>query len=159
MINVGFTGTRHGMSPGQIEAVTMVVDRLARADRITARHGDCVGADEDFHEIVTSFQAVVIVHPGPVRSMRAGCVGCEIRSPAAFLERNRAIVDASDAVIATPFEASHRDHGGTWYTADYALKQSKPLALVLPRRGGVVIEFSGGWAWPCLPRCTRKEET
>lgn len=152
MIRVGFTGTRHGMSPTQIEAVVMIMKRVASIGMVLARHGDCVGADEDFHDIARSVSAFVEIHPGSSSAMRGHSCADRTRAPSGFLERNRRIVDLSALVIATPFEPTHRDRGGTWYTVDHALKCKKPLALVLPRRNGVEIEFSGGWRWPDLPK-------
>lgn len=162
MIHVGFTGTRHGMSPTQVKAVTMIVEHIKRAVELTVHHGDCVGADEDFHEIARSFGARVESHPGrnslsrPVaktgNDLRAFCEADVVHDVVGHFQRNRRIVDVSAAVIATPFEATHQDHGGTWYTVDYAVGLRKPLALVLPRSGAVVIEFSGGWDWPELPK-------
>lgn len=154
MIHVGFTGTRHGMSPAQIEAVIMVVQRIAATGRqLVAHHGDCVGADEDFHEIARNYgDAIVETHPGPEPRMRARCAADHEHPPEPFLRRNRRIVGMCVAMIATPFERSHQDHGGTWYTVDLAMKLERPLALVLPRGRGATIEFSGGWAWPELPK-------
>jgi hypothetical protein len=152
MIIVGFTGTRYGMSPAQIEAVTMVVKRFAEAGPLAAIHGDCIGSDEDFHVIARGFGARVEAHPGLNVRLRARCDADLIHPPTNNFQRNRRIVDTSAAMVATPLEPTHRDYGGTWYTVDYALKQKKPLALVLARSGGAVIEFSGGWAWPDLPK-------
>lgn len=153
MIHVGFTGTRHGMSPAQIDAVSMIMRKIADADvPLVVHHGDCVGADEDFHVIARSCDAIVETHPGPTPGMRARCEADRVHPVVGNHLRNRRIVGASAAMIATPFEATHRDYGGTWYTVDFAMKLERPLALVLPRSGGVLIEFSGGWAWPDLPK-------
>jgi hypothetical protein len=144
------------MSPAKIEAVTMVMKRIASAGvTLVAHHGDCVGADEDFHAIAYGVDAIVETHPGPAnrRDMRAFCDTETVHEPAGFFVRNRRIVSLATVMIATPFERAHQDHGGTWYTVDQALMRKKPLALVLPRpRGEVLIEFSGGWRWPELPK-------
>jgi hypothetical protein len=144
------------MSPLQIKAVTMIMNRIVDTDRtLVAHHGDCVGADEDFHMIARSCGAIVEAHPGPVhrRDMRAFCDPDQVHEPAGFLARNRRIVSLATVMIATPFERTHPGHGGTWYTVDQTLAQKKPLALVLPRpRHEVLIEFSGGWKWPDLPK-------
>jgi hypothetical protein len=139
------------MSPAQIKAVTMVVVKIAGTGKLwTLHHGDCVGADEDFGVIARAFGAVVETHPGPTPGMRAHGGADRTHPVEGNFKRNRRIVDVSAAMIATPFEPTHRDHGGTWYTVDYTLRQKKPLALVLPRSGGAVIEFSN-WKWPDLP--------
>ncbi len=156
MIHVGFTGTRRGMSPMQAEVVARVLWVLKTSmlgDCLVAHHGDCVGADAQFHGIARKANVVTVeVHPGVSRwekmdqEMRAFCKDPDlVHSPTGFLQRNRAIVDACAVLIAVPWEPHHQDRGGTWYTYDYAIKQSKQIALVLKRPYGILVELSGNW--------------
>lgn len=143
------------MTAGQRDAVTMIMKKIAGTGIVlVAHHGGCVGADEDFHKVARSAGAIIEIHPGPAPRMRAwlGNDPDLVHAIQPFLVRNRRIVNVSAAMIATPFEPARQVRGGTWYTAGYASERQKPLALVLPRSGGVMIEFSGGWAWPALPK-------
>ena len=159
MIHAGFTGTRHGMTAAQLDAVIDLMRELFKLDHVTAHHGDCVGADAEFHDVVnrvsfeTSVPSFVVVHPPVDDSLRAFCVASEWRTPKNHFARNRDIVFDSDVMIGTPFEPVHQVRGGTWYTVDFAKKQRRPLALVLPAPSGALIEFSGK-TWP-----GKKEET
>ena len=154
-IHVGFTGTRHGMTPPQQRAVRIVLGLLRQCDELTAHHGDCVGADAEFDAVARDIGARIIVHPG--RSVRGGeesyrafCRGDEILTPLGHFARNREIVAESDVMIATPYEATRQERGGTWYTIDRAERSGKPLAIVLPTRDGVRVAYSGA-RWPEPP--------
>jgi len=55
------------------------------------------------------------------------------------MKRNRAIVDISTVMIATPFEDTEQKFGGTWKTIGMARKVSRPLAIVF-RSGNARLE-------------------
>jgi hypothetical protein len=152
MIHVGFTGTRHGMTPQQFAAFDAVLECLGGFGRLTLHHGDCVGGDEEAHRAARRRRARVEVHPGRgmtsshlVPDLRARCDGDVIHPVLTFFHRNRRIVDLSDVVVAAPREAARQHRGGTWYTVGYAEKRGKTLAVLSPRPDGVVIELSGDW--------------
>ena len=156
MIHVGFTGTRHGMSDAQASRVRKLVADLAEIDSITCHHGDCVGADSQFHDIARAGDARVTIHPGQgpgllaagVRDeLRAFCHGDITHALLGHLARNRVIVSESDCMIAAPFEMQHQTRGGTWYTIDFASKVGKPLVIVL-RDGSILQSFNEGMPWP-----------
>jgi hypothetical protein len=103
-----------------------------------AHHGDCVGADERFHGLAFEVGGVGcrrVGHPPSDESLRAFCECDESREPKPYLERNRDIVDETDVLIAAPKQAempfSVRGQG-TWSTVLYAVKQGKPVYVVLP---------------------------
>ncbi len=56
----------------------------------------------------------------------------ETRPAKTHFARNRDIVDETEVLIACPCEMEHQDRGGTWYTADYALKRGKRTIIVWP---------------------------
>lgn len=133
MIHVGFTGTQVGMTQQQIVKVVLVLTNLGRA--LWAHHGDCVGADAQFHEICRShgFVAGITGHIPDNDKKRAFCQFDVEAEPREYLVRNRDIVNVSDVMIATPRQAVNQPVGsGTWYTIRYTRRQGKPLALVLP---------------------------
>ncbi len=48
-----------------------------------------------------------------------------------YLERDRDIVDATEALFATP-DGPERAKSGTWYTVRYAVKTGKPVYICYP---------------------------
>lgn len=138
MTELGFTGTRFGMTPAQKAAVAK---RLAAYDPATvvAHHGDCIGADADFHALCRDAGvAKIVAHPGhpdgrPTdTSQRAFTDADEVREPKPFLVRNGDIVDESSEMIATPAEFTETQRGGTWSTIRRARRGGRPLTIVFP---------------------------
>jgi hypothetical protein len=128
---IGFTGTRKGMTPSQQEAVRAMVEGGGWA---LARHGDCVGADAEFHEICRDVGVPVVLHPPVNSDKRAFCTGyTSCRAPLPPLDRNDAIVDGSEAMIATPAQMREVQRGsGTWYTVRQARRIGVPVSIVYP---------------------------
>lgn len=139
-VRIGFTGTRWGMSPEQQKAVADLVNELVNRDeRFEAHHGDCIGADSQFHDIVDVYPHRWIVgHPGPADDVgrQAGRLFNYRHGPLPHMKRNRAIVDISTVMIATPFEDVEQKYGGTWKTIGMSRKVARRLAIV--HRTGVV---------------------
>jgi hypothetical protein len=147
MRHIGFTGTRRGMTDEQMSAVNRVImDCVTRwASSIapmTAHHGDCVGADAEFHGFVARRGFHIVGHLPVDEQHRAFCRFdetreplCrfdETREPRTHMQRNRQIVTAADVMIATPSEMVEQERGGTWATIRMTRKAGKPLAVVLP---------------------------
>lgn len=131
MIRLGFTGTRWGMTEAQRQTVAATVKRLQPTE---AHHGDCIGADEEFHAIVRREAPAcrIVVHPGPVGEVRAYCRGDEVRKTKEFMARNRDIVDETDGLVGAPREASMQPRDGTWSTIRYADRIERAVCTVLP---------------------------
>jgi hypothetical protein len=154
MISIGFSGTRSGMSEPQWDVVQQVLYLVSSADVFSAHHGDCIGSDAEFHaSCMASSRARVILHPGPVASLRAFSVGATSERVALpFLVRNRAIVDASDVLIAAPMEYEPQASGGTWHTiglARQALRRHLRALYVVGRDGELLDHTS----WKEAVRC------
>jgi hypothetical protein len=133
---IGFTGTRDGMSDEQHAAITRLLQGAAAEGHVTVRHGDCVGADQEFHEIAQSLGLSIIIHPPKEQSLRAFCQGAEILPPKDYLARDRDIVSLSDSMLATP--KSRVKKGGTWYTIGVAQLVNKLCLVVFP--DGLIVE-------------------
>ncbi|MHA1286395.1 MAG: hypothetical protein ACTSPB_03210 [Candidatus Thorarchaeota archaeon] len=133
MVTVGFTGTRKGMTPEQKDTVQMVLSKWL-VDEV--HHGDCIGADEDFHRISECMGYKIIIHPPKNSRYRAYCGGpfrpTHVLPEKDYLDRNRDIVDASDVLIATPNSYRERIRSGTWYTIRYAGRRGKRVIIVYP---------------------------
>jgi len=128
---IGFTGTREGMTVAQKVAVEEVIRDLAPSQ---VRHGDCVGADADFHQIALDYGAEVVIHPPKDDKLRAFCggKGVTVLPPKGYLARDRDIVNSSCLLVVTPKQMTQQTKGGTWYTFGYARTTKKPFIVVWP---------------------------
>ena len=132
---VGFTGTRNGMTPEQrLFLSTFLISN--RIEATEAHHGDCVGADADFHQLCMGASIPVVIHPPEFRpndSLRAYCEGYRtLLLPKGYLARNRDIVNASEVIFACPRLMVQEDRGGTWYTINFATKKQKTVYIFWP---------------------------
>ena len=126
---VGFSGTRVGMTDAQ----KIAVDRLLSDPRITyVVHGDCVGADAEFHKLARDNDLRVIVCPPTNDRLRAFCQGDYMNPPLGYLTRNQVIVKSSDYLVAAPKEMAEQEKGGTWYTVRFARKKNRKVVIVWP---------------------------
>ena len=141
MVKLGFTGTRHGMSRAQKDALAQ---RLTRGDVFEFHHGDCVGSDEQAHGLALMTEAWIAVHPPDKDELRAHCLPYvargEVLAPKSYLERDRDIVDATEELFATPSSAVRESRSGTWYTVNYARTNNKLVTVVYPDGKTVVWE-------------------
>lgn len=130
MDRIGFTGTREGMTSSQIVAI----DELLSDDLIIrwASHGDCVGADAQFHMIAREQGLFIKGHPPTDPKLRAYCDFDEMAEEKPYLVRNKDIVDETDLLIAAPKEMTEQMRGGTWSTIRYARKAGKLIMIVWP---------------------------
>lgn len=132
MNHIGFTGTRNGMTDAQKATVDEIIAREVCGDLTVAHHGDCIGADADFHELARGQGLAVIGHIPVDSSHRAFCKFDEERAPLPYMKRNAAIVWESDLMIAAPPTMEELAYGGTWRTVGLARKAKRLLAIVLP---------------------------
>jgi len=131
--HLGYTGTRHGMTVPQCEAVEGLIRRLSTTRFLIGHHGDCIGGDAQFHGLCQKLGVQLIGHPPTDEKHRAFCKGwLECRAPMPYLQRDRAMVGEVSWLIAAPREIEHQTRGGTWYTHDHALTRLIPVARVRP---------------------------
>lgn len=133
---VGFTGTSRGMSPYQKQEIRRQLTLLWDLGYRRARHGACIGADDQFGRIAKELGYYVIAHLGynprnPENLLfRAETEYCdEVLDQKPFLVRDHDIVDASTSMLATPI-GKEEPRSGTWATIRYALKCSRELLIV-----------------------------
>jgi hypothetical protein len=128
---IGFTGSRKGMTGDQ----SVVVARLL-LKATEAHHGDCIGADEQFHDLCLALEIPIVIHPPEDDTYRAFCEGAiRVEPPRPFLVRNKDIVNSSELLVATPKEDYEPDVArgqGTWSTVRYARRSSKDFRVVWP---------------------------
>lgn len=136
-LHVGFTGTQNGMIPEQMVTVLKLIFILKPTH---VHHGDCVGADEEFHQLaILAKVPYIVIHPPDDPKKRAHCYDVYrftehtkflLCSEKPYLVRNQDIVDASGIVIATPYEVVEQQRSGTWSTMRKTLKSEKDLITV-----------------------------
>lgn len=135
----GFTGTREGMNEDQAAYLTALV-RGYHADGLgigTVHHGDCIGADAYFHEVVRAVDPAIKIesHPCDLVKFRAYCAADVVHRPKRPLVRNLDIIKGVDYVIATPRELKPVFCSGTWYTIKRVRERGIRLFLILPDIG------------------------
>lgn len=126
---VGVSGTQRGMTEQQMSSFRRL---LFLFDWKTLHHGDCIGADEQMHQVAVERGMGVVVHPPDVETKRAWCLADATRRPRPYLERNHDIVDETSYLIATPGEPEEQIRSGTWSTVRYARRLRRCMWLVLP---------------------------
>lgn len=127
--HIGFSGTQDGMTDRQAAAVRRLISGV---EGVTWHHGDCVGADYQFHVLLRSLDYRVVSHPPTNVSKRAWTLADEERPPKKYLQRNRDIVDETSVMIFAPKSFDEELRSGTWATYRYASKVGKPWIIVFP---------------------------
>lgn len=137
-MDIGFTGTRKGMSRAQQVTLRDILSQYSGLD--TLHHGDCVGSDAQADSIAHKLSLLRCIHPPSETKYRAYCTvpngAIGVLKPRPYLVRDRNIAVHSDFLIVTPKESymprSTRG-SGTWYTAIYMkLSLSKPVKVIWP---------------------------
>lgn len=132
-MDIGFTGTRKGMSDYQKSGLLWTLKLLVPSGAITIHHGDCVGADADAHKIVKRQNWPVVLHPPLHGGARAHCQGAVAAwQPKPYLARNRDIVNCCTVLVACPDSDLERRRSGTWATIRYARSQGKTVHIIYP---------------------------
>ena len=135
-VHIGFTGTRAGMTSTQMKTFQRIIGRYAG---VVLHHGDCLGADENAHRLVTVSGGRVEIWPPDKDAARAYLhlvrpkQVLKVHEVAPYLERNRSIVENTEFLIAVPHTRHMTYRGsGTWYTFRYARDMGKKIRLILP---------------------------
>ena len=141
---LGFTGTREGMTPEQKKTVKMFVENLKQSFTVLGLHGDCVGADVDFHGICRELGLSVFQRPGNIPVYRARTDAAELDLPTDPMIRNAKIVDQAGVLLACPVGEEEEARSGTWATIRMGRKAKKQVIIIYP--DGSLIEDCYGSA-------------
>ena len=133
---VGFTGTQAGLNA---RAKALVFEELVRLrdkeHHRVFRHGDCIGADSDAHDIAVALGFHIIVHPPIVNTKRAYKKGDEAWTPRQYIHRNRDIVRQCHTLIACPKNVGEEVlRSGTWSTVRFARTHGRTVFLFSAQR-------------------------
>jgi hypothetical protein len=142
-IKIGFTGTRNGTTEAQYgylrgALTSMIPKGNAEVNvEVEAHHGDCVGADCEFHVLLREVcpAARIIAYPGLDNAQRAFSDADLILEPRPLLDRNLDIVKAVDFLFAAPKEDHMVLRSGTWATVRYAVRRNVPQVIVVKPDG------------------------
>lgn len=141
-MNIGFTGTRKGLTGYQKEELGNLFWVWSRNEpqEIKFHHGGCVGADAQAHVIATTYGMTTVIHPPTNEKHQAYIVPDELREPKPYLDRNHDIVDECDFLIAAPKSEVEIRRSGTWATVRYARRAGKRV-LIIPPEGNEIPKF------------------
>lgn len=132
---LSFTGTQEGMTFKQMDQVRRLLEELTPTMVI---HGDCIGADSEFHSIVDTWRKKngiyipIKIYPSDNEKKRANCDSDIIMPQKPPLERNRDIALEGDRLLACPKEMIPIIRSGTWTTIRNAKKFGKIVYIVYP---------------------------
>jgi hypothetical protein len=129
-MKIGMTGNRDGISKKALRKFRKILDNSKGIKE--GHHGDCLGADTDFHHELTERGIKTVIHPPDIDTMRAFNEGTKTLKPKPYIERNHDIVDESDIMIGFPSSHQEQLRSGTWATIRYARKVEKRIYIIFP---------------------------
>lgn len=132
MTRIGITGSRLGLTDAQYETARKLLSALSPGSEV--HHGDCVGADQQAHDIVRehSSDTQIVGHPPDKPALRAFCEVDVEEPPKQYLLRDLDIVKSSDTLLAFPHTTFEIRKSGTWATVRMARKHKVPVMIVWP---------------------------
>jgi hypothetical protein len=128
-MKIGMTGSRDGITT---QAYNSFIACIKLTQINEAHHGDCIGADALFHNIMQSLNVPIVIHPPDIDTLRAYCMGGQVLPKKPYLSRNQDIVNCSDLLVAFPSTKEEVVRSGTWSTIRYAQKVNKPVMIFYP---------------------------
>lgn len=134
-LDLGFTGTRQGMTPEQEENIRKFMWKaLQKRPRLRVHHGDCIGSDAGMHDLARSLgdACEIHVHPPSSSAMRAWCDGDVTYDTRPYLDRNMDIIEACAVILATPQGMKEEQRSGTWSTIRRAVKLGRRVLIFYP---------------------------
>jgi len=131
-MNVGFTGTKLGMTPKQHKSMVGLLGFL-KNNYQEFHHGDCEGSDIQAAKIANWYNFEIHCHP-PVNDTKRGFFKFNrVIYPAYdYIVRDRHIVEDSHIMIAIPHESYEINRSGTWTTVRYAREIGRPIYIIKP---------------------------
>lgn len=130
---LAFTGTRQGLTKKQTENLKNFLERGKKKIKLCL-HGDCLGADEQFHNLVRNILDCQIWSywvPGKWNAEKHKDSDKNFKRKN-YLQRNREMVVHADLIIGFPKENKIANRGGTWYTISYAKVYDKRVGIFYP---------------------------
>lgn len=128
LIKIGFTGNRYGLNS---EQKNQIISILNKYNNLIVSHGDCKGADTDFHNLCIDYRnkqpykkIKIYIFPLNDSKLRAFNQGDQLMDEKPYLKRNLDIIKNSSILIACPIDKNKEQlRSGTWSTIREARKQ------------------------------------
>jgi predicted Rossmann fold nucleotide-binding protein DprA/Smf involved in DNA uptake len=116
------------------------IDLILRAHEVgieapSLYHGDCIGVDEQVHDIAAKLGFKINIYPPIDERFRAHCIIGNVLiadAPRDYMTRNRNIVNACEHLLVVPESAVELLRSGTWSTYRYARKVHKQFTIITP---------------------------
>lgn len=135
-MNIGFTGTRRGLTIKQIEAVMSILEANYIAGAKEFHHGNCIGADEQAAQMAKEIGYATIAHPSNLSAKyQSAFRSSVILRPEPPLVRNQIILSISQYIICCPknFIMPESLRGqGTWWTIQESDRLMHPMVTIYP---------------------------
>lgn len=134
MVEIGYTGTRQGMTIEQHAALCKIMLCYHKTEgAFRWHHGCCVGGDEQCHNLAKIFDFKVRGHPPINTALMANLDGFESTAPPEqYIPRNHKIVNETEILIATPHQVQEVQRSGTWATIRFAKKIGRRVVMIRP---------------------------
>lgn len=135
LIKIGFTGNRYGLTYDQKVQIISILDKY---NNLIVSHGDCIGSDTDFHNLVMNYRnehtnkiIKINIYPPNDAKLRAFNKGDLIMEEKPYLQRNLDIIKNSSILIACPIDKNKEQlRSGTWSTIRKARKQKLSIIIL-----------------------------
>lgn len=133
IIDIGFTGTRKGMSLAQKDQLVNILRYYCSIRKVNFRHGACCGADIEADQIARNLGCKMFIQPSNHVKTR---VHCEEPDDIVFPEkppliRDKDIVWNCMTLLAAPKSNKEELRSGTWTTVRYARKLNKDIVMLI----------------------------
>lgn len=130
MITGAISGSRYGATLAQECELRDTLYKL-REFAHWLNHGDCKGIDELAYHCWKSLAGNTRCYPPLNSKYRAFTAhNNEMMPKGTYFDRNEALVNAADILIACPKEDNNK--GGTWHAINYADSVGKVVKIILP---------------------------
>lgn len=137
---LGFTGRREGVS---LEQVGSLEELIKNTSFKVAVHGDCIGADAVFHDVVRKLKpdVKIEIYPALHPDFKANKHADLSHVPMKALERDKIMANKVEFMIAMPSTNHEILRSGTWATIRYSRKSNtvKRIIIINPN-GDCIIE-------------------
>lgn len=130
-MRVGITATREGLTLPQLTRLEDLLRRLYEEDDPIFAHGDCVGGDEEGHDIAVGLGYEPVIFPCTLERQRARKHADTIFPVRPPLDRNKDIVNFSEVMVVCPKGMEPEWRSGTWSTHRYASGR-RELYIIYP---------------------------
>lgn len=96
---ISFIGAPGGMNAYQKTSVERLLKMFEPTE---VHHGDCLGADEEFHNIATRLNLYTASHPQKDEELKANCMANHINLAKSKERANRDLVKVCELLLAAP---------------------------------------------------------